>query len=64
MREREDTVSEVVKKLGITYAYYFNKKYGRSGHLFQDRFRRKITGTVLVIISFATIKLPNYSDEK
>ena len=24
----------------------------------------KITGTVLVIISFATIKLPNYSDEK
>ena len=39
LREREDTVSEVVKKLGITYAYYFNKKYGRSGHLFQDRFR-------------------------
>jgi hypothetical protein len=24
----------------------------------------KITGTVLVIISFATIKLPNYLDEK
>ena len=24
----------------------------------------EITGTVLVIISFATIKLPNYSDEK
>ena len=39
MREREDTVSEVVKKLGITYAHYFNKKYGRNGHLFQDRFR-------------------------
>ena len=39
MRERDDTVSEVVKKLGITYAHYFNKKYGRNGHLFQDRFR-------------------------
>ena len=39
IREREDTVSEVVKKLGIIYAHYFNKKYGRNGHLFQDRFR-------------------------
>ena len=39
LREREDTVSEVVKKLGIAYAHYFNKKYGRNGHLFQDRFR-------------------------
>ena len=25
---------------------------------------KEITGTVLVIISFATIKLTNYSDEK
>jgi len=24
--------------LGTRYVYYFNKKYGRSGHLFQDRF--------------------------
>ena len=39
IREREETVSEVVKKLGISYAYYFNRKYGRNGHLFQDRFK-------------------------
>ena len=39
IRERADTVSEVVKKLGIAYAYYFNRKYGRNGHLFQDRFK-------------------------
>ena len=39
IREREHNVSEIVKKLGIAYAYYFNKKYGRNGHLFQDRFR-------------------------
>ena len=30
----------------------------------KSRGRFEITGTVLVIISFATIKLPNYSDEK
>jgi len=27
-----------MKKLGISYAQYFNKKYQRSGHLFQDRY--------------------------
>ena len=39
IRERAETISEVVKKLGIAYAYYFNRKYGRNGHLFQDRFK-------------------------
>ena len=34
IRERAETISEVVKKLGIAYAYYFNRKYGRNGHLF------------------------------
>ena len=28
-----------MKRIGVTYAHYFNKKYERSGHLFQDRFR-------------------------
>ena len=27
-----------MKKLGVSYSYYFNKKYERSGHLFQDRY--------------------------
>lgn len=27
-----------MKKLGISYAQYFNKKYKRSGHLLQDRY--------------------------
>ena len=25
--------------MGVAYAYYFNRKYGHNGHLFQDRFR-------------------------
>ncbi|MDO4183438.1 MAG: transposase [Coriobacteriia bacterium] len=28
-----------MKKLGVTYAMYFNKKYGRKGPLFHDRYR-------------------------
>ena len=39
LREHEESVSEVVKRLGVAYAYYFNKRYERYGHLFQDRFR-------------------------
>jgi REP element-mobilizing transposase RayT len=39
IQEREENISDVVKRVGVTYAHYFNKKYGRSGHLFQDRFR-------------------------
>lgn len=32
-------LSIFMKKLCVSYAYYFNTKYERSGHLFQDRFR-------------------------
>ena len=39
IQERDETVSDIVKRIGVTYAHYFNKKYERSGHLFQDRFR-------------------------
>ena len=39
IRERDEGIAETIKRLGIAYAAYFNKKYQRSGHLFQDRFR-------------------------
>ena len=29
----------LMKKLGVNYAGYFNKKYERTGHLFQDRYK-------------------------
>lgn len=28
----------LMKKLGVSYSYYFNHKYDRVGHLFQDRY--------------------------
>ncbi|MEW6574540.1 MAG: hypothetical protein AB1374_13020 [Bacillota bacterium] len=28
--------------INTSYAYYFNKKYRRTGHLFQDRFRSEV----------------------
>jgi REP element-mobilizing transposase RayT len=39
LKENEASMAHCFKRLGSSYAYYFNKKYGRSGHLFQDRFK-------------------------
>jgi REP element-mobilizing transposase RayT len=46
VREQTEDISSVMKRLGIAYAYYFNKKYQRSGHLFQDRFRSEPVNTM------------------
>ena len=32
-------LGEVVKSIAASYAFFYNKKYGRIGHLFQDRFK-------------------------
>jgi len=29
----------LIKKIGVSYSGFFNKKYNRTGHLFQDRYR-------------------------
>lgn len=37
----EDTVAftKLIRSVATAYSHYFNKKYGRVGHLFQDRFK-------------------------
>lgn len=39
VREQSVSVSQVLQRIGVSYAYRFNRKYDRSGHLFQDRFK-------------------------
>ncbi len=34
-------ISNIIQSIGITYALYFNKKYDRVGHLFQNRYNSK-----------------------
>jgi REP element-mobilizing transposase RayT len=36
---KEGSLSDYLKRAGIRYASWFNRKYGRIGHLFQDRYR-------------------------
>ena len=37
--DEQKHVSLFMQKLGVAYAGYFNKKYQRSGHLFEDRYK-------------------------
>jgi len=39
IRENTEPMERFFRKLGASYVYYFNHKYDRVGHLFQDRFR-------------------------
>lgn len=39
IKEGIEDVANVMKRISVSYVYYFNKKYKRVGHLFQDRFR-------------------------
>ena len=39
IREREESVGETIKRIASSYVYYYNRKYGRDGHLFKERFK-------------------------
>lgn len=39
IRETEEEISIVVKRITVSYALYYNNKYQHVGHLFQNRFR-------------------------
>ena len=39
LREKGWQLSDIIKSVASSYAFYFNKKYERIGHLFQDRYR-------------------------
>jgi len=39
LKEQEDNISRIMRRINTAYAYYFNKKYNRVGHVFQNRFK-------------------------
>ena len=39
IQEKSENLSIVIHRIATAYALYYNKKYERCGHLFQDRFR-------------------------
>lgn len=39
IKEGNDSLSRSIKRIAISYALFFNKKYKRIGHVFQDRYK-------------------------
>ncbi|WP_335871153.1 transposase [Bacillus sp. 2205SS5-2] len=39
LKEGSESISVVMKRVGVSYAKYYNWKYRTTGHLFQDRFK-------------------------
>ena len=42
LQEKVNDIATIMKRINISYVHYFNKKYNREGHLFQDRFKSEI----------------------
>ena len=45
LRENEEPLETVIKRIGVSYAYHYNLKYELHGHLFQDRYRSEAIET-------------------
>lgn len=55
IREGTDDISRILKRTAASYASYLNKKYSRSGHVFQDRFKSETVNSkqcLLALIRF------------
>ena len=39
IKEKDEQLSQTMKRINVSYVNYFNQKYQQIGHLFQDRFR-------------------------
>ncbi len=48
-----------MKKIGIRYAFYYNHKYERTGHLFQDRYKSEPVETEAYLLTVLRYILKN-----
>ena len=56
IRDTQGVISSFMKKMGVGYAMYYNRKYERSGHLFQDRYKSEnITDAAYLLSVFRYI---------
>lgn len=42
VKESGENISEAIKRISSSYVYWYNVKYERCGHLFQERFKSEI----------------------
>lgn len=39
IKEKNESIGQIMKRVGTSYAYWYNQKYERIGHVFQDRYK-------------------------
>jgi len=42
MKEGVEDLGKIFRRIGASYVYWYNWKYSRSGHLFQDRYKSEV----------------------
>ena len=62
IKEQKETISQIIKKIAISYVYYFNHKYKRVGHLFQDRYKSETIEDEAYLLS--VIRYVHHNPEK
>ena len=60
LKEGSETIGNIMKWIASSYVYHYNHKYGRVGHLFQERFKSQPVNdfsyfTTLIINSYYLI---------
>lgn len=45
VKETKDSISMIVKRISSSFVYWYNQKYDRCGHLFQERFKSEAVET-------------------
>lgn len=45
IKEKDETISQVIKQISSSYVHWYNQKYERCGHLFQERFKSEVVDT-------------------
>lgn len=51
--EEDEDIAKVNKRITVSYVSYFNKKYKRVGHLFQDRYKSEVVTEDNYILTLA-----------
>ena len=54
-----DNLSVLIKQIASSYVYYFNRKYDRVGHLFQERYKSEVVDTDEYLLTVARYILQN-----
>lgn len=51
IKEGEETLGVTMRRIGVSFVQWYNFKYERSGHLFQDRFKSEVVEDVNYLLN-------------